>query len=204
MLEALLAIGGLGFWALVVIETILLLCWIEWEYSGLATISIILTGLIMQFGCNVNIAAYIQEHPLSVAYGILGYFFVGTIWSVIKWWFYVRGERRKYDEFKHNWLESHDIEGTSIPDDKKESFLHDLPTYGSDEIDIRPQVGCHKARIYLWIAYFPWSMLWTVVNDPIRRICREIYAHIKATLQKISDHAWAGTEQDLVSKNKRR
>lgn len=202
MLETFLAIGGIGFWSLVALETILLLCWIEWEYSGLATLSVLITAIIMQFGCHVDIIGYVQTSPIVVLYFALGYFATGTVWSVIKWWFFVRGERRKYDEYKETWLKNQGIEGNSIPDNLKGSFLSSIPSYGSDKIEIRPQVGWHKARIFLWIAYWPWSCLWTVINDPVRRICREIYSSIKATLQKISDHVWAGTEQDFVPKNR--
>jgi hypothetical protein len=203
MFETLLAIGGLGFWSLIAIETILLLCWIEWEYSGLATLSVLVTAAIMQFACHVDMIGYVQANPQIVLYGLLGYFLTGTVWSIMKWWFFVKGERRRYNEFKAEFLYDNGIKDGILPDNLKPQFLHDLPTYGSDKIEIRPQVGNHKARIYLWIAYWPWSMLWTIVNDPIRRICREIYEQIKSNLQKISDSVWAGTEQDFVQKDRK-
>lgn len=197
MIESFLAAGVL-FWAIIGIETILLLYWIDREYSGLATGSILVVGALMQWVCKIDIIGYVALNPVIVAYAIGGYFLLGTIWAVIKWWFFVKAERRKYDEFKASFLRKHSVENFTIPDELKEEFKRDLQNrYYEDKIEVRPQVGNHKARIYLWMAYFPWSCVWTLINDPVRRVFTEIYAQIKATLQRISDHIWAGTEEDF-------
>ena len=204
MIEALMS-AGLFVWLLIGIETILLLYWIDREYSGLATISIIISAALLQWACGINIIGYVAANPAAIGYAIGGYFVLGTVWAVIKWWFYVRAMRRKYDEFKRVFLKSHEIEGNVIPDNLKERWAEDLRgcSYGDDKIEVRPEVTNHKARIYLWMAYWPWSCVWTVINDPIKRVFTEIYAQIRATLQRISDHVWAGTEGDLPSRKKK-
>lgn len=47
-----------------------------------------------------------------------------------------------------------------------------------------------KARIIAWIAYWPPSLFWTILNDPLRRLGKQIYRSISNTLKKISDKAW--------------
>lgn len=197
MIEAFLAAGFL-VWTILGIETILLLYWIDREYSGLATGSILVAGAALQWLCKIDIIGYIALNPAIVGYAVGGYFVLGTIWSVIKWWFFVKAERRRYDEFKANFLRRQGVEGLSIPEDLRQKFKDSLEDLRyENKIEIRPQVGNHKARIYLWMAYWPWSMIWTIINDPVRRVFTEIYTQIKATLQRISDHIWKGTEDDF-------
>jgi len=50
-------------------------------------------------------------------------------------------------------------------------------------LDVHPKVGKHKMRIYVWIAYWPWSFVWTMINDPVRKIFNRIYASIAGWLQ---------------------
>lgn len=198
MLESIVG-AGLAFWLIpfLVVYSILLIYWIDREYSGWATFSLLVAGAIVQWGFKIDLLGYILGHPWVVLYGSIGYFTVGTIWAITKWWFYVSGERRKYNEYRAKFLRSHKVEGNVIPDDLKQRFSEDMPRYGEDAIEIRPDVTQHKAQIYMWMAYWPFSALWTILNDPIRRIFRAIYARIRATLQRISDHEWAGTDQDF-------
>jgi hypothetical protein len=47
------------------------------------------------------------------------------------------------------------------------------------------------------MAYWPWSLLWTVLNDPVRKSCRVIYHYIHDYLQEISNNAFRGVEHDF-------
>ena len=40
----------------------------------------------------------------------------------------------------------------------------------------------NKSRIISWMTYWPWSMLWTILNDPIRKIMKQIFYQIKGLL----------------------
>ena len=54
----------------------------------------------------------------------------------------------------------------------------------------KPTPDKFKARITAWIVYWPPSLFWTLLNDPLRRIGRMIYEGVADTLKKISDSAW--------------
>jgi hypothetical protein len=60
-----------------------------------------------------------------------------------------------------------------------------------------PQVREHKSDIMLWMTYWPFSCVWTLINDPIRKIFRTIYANIAKSLQSISDRMFKGAIADL-------
>jgi len=61
-----------------------------------------------------------------------------------------------------------------------------------------PQVRNHKGRIIAWMSYWPWSLFWTLLNDPIRRLFRRIYYQIKNVLQSISDRVYKDINDELA------
>lgn len=101
------------------------------------------------------------------------------------------------------WLNSESI--NNIGDkDWKASFL-DLSEIGtmrlyekaSCELKVNRvplQVRDYKFRLYMWWAAWPLSMIWTIINDPIRRfanwIWKLIYETTHDTLQRISTNAF--------------
>lgn len=57
---------------------------------------------------------------------------------------------------------------------------------------IKPQASKHKAAICEWIAFWPVSFTWTMINDPVRKVVNYIFSRIKGTFQKMSDSMFAG------------
>jgi len=74
--------------------------------------------------------------------------------------------------------------------------------YEDDEQDVMPTViphpKDHTARITRWMGYWPWSLFWTILNDPIRRICKWMYKRISVVLVSIGARSFDGTEDDFV------
>jgi hypothetical protein len=54
----------------------------------------------------------------------------------------------------------------------------------------KPVPEQHKARIIAWIAYWPPSLCWTLLNDPFRHISRIVYDGVADWLQHVSDEVW--------------
>jgi len=68
--------------------------------------------------------------------------------------------------------------------------------YGSRRLR-KPLVSRNKGRIVAWMTYWPWSGLWTLINDPVRRTFRFLYRRISTTLQRMSDKMFADIESEL-------
>ena len=51
------------------------------------------------------------------------------------------------------------------------------------------QPRAHKSRVVSLIAYWPWSLTWTLLNDPIRRAAKQIFLLIEGRLQALSAYA---------------
>lgn len=62
---------------------------------------------------------------------------------------------------------------------------------------LRPRPRDHKSRITLWIICWPWSMLWYLLSDPIKRFANWIYRNIQQMLDGISEHVWKRVGDEL-------
>jgi hypothetical protein len=81
----LFAIGTFWFWALLVVESIVLFVLLDQEKATWGTISFIATLAILYFFGGVDLLRFAKENAGLVAAGAAGYFVAGTAWSVGKW-----------------------------------------------------------------------------------------------------------------------
>lgn len=192
------ALGTFWFWVLLAVETVVIICLIEWGKGTFATLSLVATLLLLHFLGGVNLAGYVLEHPITVLTIALGYFAAGTVWAITKWWFHVHEQRARYDEARQQFSQLHGLAG-SIPDKLRPQWVEFLEVQGSGRhrIEVRPRAREHKARILTWMTYWPWSLTWTVLNDPVRKAFLYIYRQIQDHLQEISDRAFRGVEDDF-------
>lgn len=52
-----------------------------------------------------------------------------------------------------------------------------------------------KDRILVWAMFWPWSMLWTVVNDPVKEFFEWLITEFQGVYQRISDWAFKGVDE---------
>jgi hypothetical protein len=193
-------VGSLWFWLLLVAEVIVVFMLLEWDQGAIATLTFLVTLLLLQFLGEVNIYGYVIQHPWTVALGAAGYFALGTLWATAKWWFYVREQRAWYDELRSTFLCIHRLEPQGA---MPEGFQHPwqqclaLAKKNGRRLHVRPLVAQHKACILRWMSYWPWSFSWTMLKDPVRKAFLTIYHNIAEHLQEISDRAFKGVEADL-------
>jgi hypothetical protein len=193
-------VGSLWFWVLLVVETVLVLVLLEWDQGTAATLTFLVTLLLLQFMGDVNICGYVVRHPLTVALGAAGYFALGTLWAFARWWFYVREQRGGYDELRAAFLRVHRLEPQSaMPEGLQHQWQRCLARAKKNgrRLDVRPLAAAHKVDILRWMSYWPWSSSWTMLQDPVRKAFLAIYHNIAEHLQEISDRAFQGVEADL-------
>jgi hypothetical protein len=193
-------IGSLWFWLLVFGEVIAVSVMVERERGAIATLTFLATLLLLQFLGHVNICGYVIQHPLLVVLGAAGYFALGMLLAVAKWWFYVREQRAWYDELRAAFLRMYGYEPSSaMPEELQHSWQNCLvlAKKNGQRLVVRPLAARHKADILRWMAYWPWSFSWTMLKDPVRKAFLTIYHNIAEYLQEISDRAFKGVEADL-------
>jgi hypothetical protein len=54
----------------------------------------------------------------------------------------------------------------------------------------RPRAAKNKRSIVSWMCYWPFSVVGTVLNDPVRRLFSFLFKSFKALYQKLSDHVF--------------
>ncbi len=184
-----LVFGSLWFWGLLALSTVLLFTFIDNDDGVMATGTLLAFLLLMQYFGDFKVFSYIKLQPLMAIKWALFYFSAGTLWSIAKWWFHVRNERDHYDEKKKRFLDSHDEKGPNIPTALKGRWKDIAPD--------KPSAAKSKDKIIRWMTFWPWSAVWTIINDPIKKLFKTIYRNIQSLLQKIADSAFEGTEADL-------
>jgi hypothetical protein len=159
-------------WIVAVILFLILVALIENGQLGWSIGVVAAVVLLVAYGTGVTIAlawTFFTAHPIALLIGAVGYFAVGAAWSVIKWWAFVRKLFRR-------------IAGGEQVFDVNDGY--DRRKLGPEN---PPKVANHKEDITTWMSFWPISMAWTIVDDPVRRICTEIYHSLSGFLQGIAD-----------------
>lgn len=193
-LWTLLVFGGFWFWILAAGEVFCLFVCIAKDRGTPATISVIVFATLMALFGGPNVFRFARDHPVSFSLWVGGYIVAGTIWAIVKWWFFVRKVRRKYDDAKSKFLKGKGFNVMVIPPELREDWRRTIGFgFGAP-----PQAREHKGDILFWMTFWPFSLTWTLVDDVITRIFEEIYEALHSFLQSISNRAFRGIENDLT------
>lgn len=168
------------------------------ESPILGAISIIIAGVLFYCVADVNWIGYIKDNPLKSLLWLGVYFTTGTVWCISKWFFFCIKMRNKFRVAKNSFFEKHNLSDNTIPFALKDAWKH-LVRYSS--LEYPPKVSSHKKRIVRWIAYWPFSALWTLIDDFIERLARTIYLAIRVFLQSISDRVFVNDNVKIDSYN---
>lgn len=216
MLEVLLTLfvfGGFWFWGLLGLTSLLLILFLENEKGSYATVMFLsVLAIFLSLG-NADWATWILQHPVRSLLFVASYLGVGVVYSIAKWWLYVQDTATRYREMRNEWLrqaiESRPDENvqsqsmapwqkalqTGILDpvvlkEWKKYLKQYYKLYSYKRSISKPLVAKNKSRIVSWMTYWPWSGLWTLINDPVRRFFNWSYTKLSGTLQQISDSAF--------------
>src|SRR5262249_48149703 len=147
-----------------------------------ALLSLVLFVGLIQFLGGVPVLQTVWHEPLT-AVAILGAWLAASVpWAFAKWWLFVTNNSNRYDEILADYRNEPgkadlpaDVNDFT-PEQKvewKEYF--DQHAYTADwyeeyrRVEFYPKVRDHKADVLTWMAFWPWSLLWTLLNDPVRR-----------------------------------
>ncbi len=206
MLLALFTLWSIPFFILMAVLTAGLIFCVEQEHEFIAFVLIAaaFTGFAVWGGFNV--VTWALAHPVLAAGGVLGYFTVGAVWSLAKWKLYARAWRKKFDEQLIGFLRWKGIDDatgdTPVPAEHAQAWFthcHNGSSRNAQPADwaSKPNHRDKGARIKSWIGYWPWSMTWFLIHDPLTRAVRAIYERLERTYQSITNTATAGVD-DLL------
>ena len=206
-LTELLIFGSWLFWALILVYIVGLFALVENDCGWGSTLLTIGLLAAFQFLFKVDVLDAILLHPYLAVVSFIGYFALGTGWSVWKWYLYAMERVRKYFEIKRSWLDSQGVDPNNPPDGIEEKWVKYLKEdyYSREVADLAksPLVSQHKADIIRWITYWPISFAWWALHDIVKGISTAIYNYIASILQAIADKVYEKVRKDLPDGFKR-
>ena len=177
---------SLWWWILFAVFVIADIFFLENDNGTGATFALLAFGAAMFFLGDWNPLPGMIADPLGIVMLVVYYFVGGAVWSVVKWYFHGLNVRDKYREVKERFFDNHGIAGTKVP----QKLITDWEYTVSSNFNgsVPPKALENKGKIMMWMTHWPFSFVWTVLNDPIRRIFQAIYARVAGVMQRISDH----------------
>jgi len=211
MSEALLTLfvfGGLWFWGLFIVASLLILLSLEKQSGGWAVfVSVVALGAMLGLG-NSTWLDWVFANPLNFGLSVLGYAAVGVGYSIVKWRAFTRYVAREYKRRRAQWLQIQidrgfgnttdanyrkALETGKLTGEVKAGWKEQLAnSYG--QWTKKPEYSRSKDRITGWMIFWPWSCLWLVINDPVRRFCGWVYDTLGGLYKSIADSAWEGID----------
>lgn len=197
LIEFALVFSTFWFWAPIVFLLICTFTGVYREHSWFPGLSLAILVAFFAVATEYNPFAFMYYHPFEGGMYVLGYLIAGAIWGgIIKWYFYLLNRRDEAREIKLEWAKS----STGLGDDDFTEWLSErvngnrnsskISVYGYKASSYPPKVLENKARILFWISYWPFSVFWTVLNDPLRRIAIAIFNVLSKIMQRMSNRVF--------------
>ena len=154
---------GYWFWGLVIAEFILLTWFVEKEWPGPSLLSLAAFMFLLWWLADVPIWAWIKENPgLLVKYFIF-YIIAGLVWAIAKYYFVLKRIRKTLKKLKAVWIVSKDKLSPDVANFK--DYVAKTQVY-NEPVDFE---GSTRHLVF-WASFWPTSLFWTILNDPIRRL----------------------------------
>ena len=161
--------GTLWFWLLCIAAGITIIYSLEdedWGGTGATVTLIVLSVILFFFGSKtmfLSIGNFMINNPGSTIMLAIGWIVAGVVWSFAKWHLHL-------SKYKQEALEG----------------LKDGYNWVSDS-----KFEVNKGRIIAWMTYWPFSLGWTMLDNPFRRMFNYIYGRVEKIYKSMSDKALA-------------
>jgi len=197
----LMVFGSMLWWFLTVAWVFTMFWCVEKENNFMSGFWLIVYLLFLHFLAEVEIFRVLAHEPLKCLSYVAGYILIGLTWSFVKWWLYVSKRALKARELRMEFIkeERHRCRAddsditldTPVPKELLERWRNKIGGYGRNII---PQVHEYKNKIALWITYWPFSMVWSVMNDFIKKLAHILVLKFRAVYHAITMRAYKGTD----------
>jgi len=199
-----------GLVILIALEAAFLLLCAAQEWPEAATLSLLAAMGISDFWFGTGLFPWVWENPTALLGIIAGYLAAGTVWSFVKWVTVLKRSANEAKEHKAEIFKEYNLTGTldeainaleSKADDldralreRQEShstrnlnaYAHREASQSLERIKTPPQASENKRRIMAWVAAWPFSILWFIIDEPLK----VIWDWFKSSYQRLADRMW--------------
>jgi hypothetical protein len=196
-LGAFFVVGTLWFWVVSAAFFGLMIFWTEDDSNFIASLTLAAFIWIM---ATVNDFSIIANPMLWVKWAAV-YFAVGTAWSFLKWFSYLHRVKDELRKHKENYVHKTKVElqdnGQFFDEDFAgfASYLSDMRYLGKamqpeTRGDCTPTMADNFRKLVRWIAWWPFSAFWTILNDPIRRLVEFIVRRLRTAYDGLANRVF--------------
>jgi len=200
MLVSLFLFGTVWFWLLLGAAALFIGICVNRESFGKATLCLLgFFGALTLFG-DFNVIHWLAHNGTTFLIGLGVYLAVGVLWSFAKWFFFVRRLRDEYLDRRRAFLDQNGVSGDVIPDGLKARWTQEINQSWQQrrQTTYPPRARDYKGKITAWMTYWPWSLVVTMIDDPIRKLFSALFRMVQGAFQGISDNAFKGVQSDFV------
>jgi len=202
MIADLIIFGGIIFWVLFAVLSILIIWSLEKEDLGWAVgATIVFLGLFLVLGNGLEVVQNIWYNPLLFLWYGLGYIGIGVVWGLIKWYFYSLDALEIYKKIKYEFCQKNNLMADKpIPEEFKKKWMDFLKNYhihANKASDMMPKAYEHKSLIVSWMMYWPFSMFWSIIHDMVVRVFDTIQIWIRGIMDAIAKFVWRKVGDDF-------
>lgn len=177
-----------------VVATILM----EVEHFGFATLTLVATLIGLQCFHLLDVLSYVVHHTVETLMYTAGYLLAGIIWSFVKWFSFLMRFRDRYRECRNTFFKDNNLQvGTPLSPEMASAlntYLARQDYYGEfrgNPLTAKPKAVKNKSRIVAWMSLWPFSVIGTLLNDPVKRLFKFLFNSFKALYQQMADRVFA-------------
>jgi hypothetical protein len=187
-LTAFFALGTIWFWLTASMAFCGIVYFSETGANLFAGLIVVIFAFLFFSGNDINFSI------VTTIAAIFIYALFGGLWSVVKWYSYLRQHMDKFIKLRTAWVHyivnTKDWDNTITPitsntdDWTKEQqkqfkiYLYDngmLTNTDTKISTIIPKWRNESQRMLFWIIWWPASLVWTFLNDPVKRTAKFIW-----------------------------
>ncbi len=179
--------GLFTLWELILLPIILIILLIATakEIWRLAIFTAITSAIVLHFCTNYSLFNFIYNSPGTAFMYIALYIIIGIIWSFYKWYMYVKERAKVFLTEQEDWK----IRVQQAGSEQAAKRYHDQPTLANFTPDIAKNVDL----IFGWAGFWPWSLLWALLDDAFRSFYAFIIKRLSVVYAWITKQAFKNT-----------
>lgn len=190
------------FYLITAVMIISMIALIENDELGWSHALFVAFVCLMAYKSGINLKEIIMN-PMTIFKYLSLYLGIGVVWAFCKWYFFLKNVLANFTAYKEKTKKelqgyTQDALTKAMNDRIKSAIKNSWNGNGLKELSceedssgqlviLPPQANNNKARITTWITHWPFSMVWTLLNDPIKKLANYIVEVLKSWFQKISD-----------------
>lgn len=200
MIVEIAPVGGLVWWCVVAIASLfIILAVVNRALKGAIFVLLLALGVLILVG---DTWAYLKAFltPWRLIPGLVFYVLAGAFWGFCRWVLYAWERRRKYRGYQRKWLRDQGVDADEVPEELKakwqETLLNSYGWYrvvpngegGTKRIvSVNPIIWEHKSDLVCWMAFWPWSAAWEIIDAIGRWIWEYLFDFLARLYQGVID-----------------